>query len=49
MYQVEEFPPFPGLMSFVVVVLGFFCCLFFVVLGLDPRAYTLSHPTSPFL
>jgi hypothetical protein len=22
---------------------------FFVVLGLEPRAYTLSHSTSPFL
>jgi hypothetical protein len=31
---------------------GFFClfvCLFVTVLGLELRAYTLSHSTSPFL
>jgi hypothetical protein len=26
-----------------------FCFCFFVVLGLELRAYTLSHSTSPFL
>jgi hypothetical protein len=28
---------------------GWFVCLFYAVLGLELRAYTLSHSTSPFL
>jgi hypothetical protein len=33
----------------VVFFLSFFFFFFFAVLGLELRAYTLSHPTSPFL
>jgi hypothetical protein len=26
----------------------YYCCYYFAVLGLELRAYTLSHSTSPF-
>jgi hypothetical protein len=32
-----------------VVILTIFFLKFFAVLGLELRAYTLSHPTSPYL
>jgi hypothetical protein len=44
---IKEFPQTLCILSLRVFFLSFF--LFFLVLGFELRAYTLSHSTSPFL
>jgi hypothetical protein len=56
LYIRLTFLPFNILLSFIyifiiflILYLIFFFFFFFAVLGLELRAYTLNHSTSPFL